>query len=131
MPGGGFFSIDSLRGVWVLVVDDDPLRRRTLVDILVYCGALVTPVASAEDAFGVMRQIKPDLLVVALTDDESVSFIRRVRSLKPEDSGVVPAVVVNRCGDDDLARSRGFQALLRIPLDPWQLCRVVSNLMTV
>jgi CheY-like chemotaxis protein len=131
MSGGGFFSIDSLRGVWVLVVDGDPLRRRTLVDILVYCGALVTPVASAEDAFGVMRQIKPDLLLVALTDDESVSFIRRVRSLKPEDSGVVPAVVVTRCGDDDLARSRGFQALLRIPLDPWKLCRVVSNLMTV
>jgi CheY-like chemotaxis protein len=131
MPGGGFFSIDSLRGVWALVVDGDPLGRRTLIDILTYCGALVTPVASAEGAFRVMRQIKPDLLVVALTDDESVSFIRRVRSLKPEDGGVVPAVAVARRGDDDLARSRGFQAFLGTPLDPWKLCRLVSDLMTV
>src|SRR4030095_11330114 len=69
---GGFFSIDSLRGVLVLVVDDDPRGRRTLAEILTYCGALVTPSASVEDAFRVMRRIKPDLLVVALTDDESL-----------------------------------------------------------
>jgi CheY-like chemotaxis protein len=128
---GGFFSIDSLRGVLVLVVDDDPRGRRTLAEILTYCGALVTPSASVEDAFRVMRRIKPDLLVVALTDDESLSFIRRVRRLKPEDGGVVPAVALARGGDGDLARTSGFQGFLRMPLDPWTLCGVVSNLTTV
>ena len=131
MPGAGFFSIDSLRGVLVLVVDGDPRGRGALVDVLTYCGALVTPTASAEDAFGVMRRIKPDVLVVGLADDESGAFIRRVRCLKPEDGGVVPAVVVACGGDDDLARSRGFQGYVRAPLDPWGLCRLVSNLMTV
>jgi CheY-like chemotaxis protein len=131
MPGGGFFSIDSLRGVLALVVDADPRGRRALVDVLDYCGALVTPTVSAEEAFGVMRQIKPDVVVVGLPDDESVAFIRRVRCLKPEEGGVVPAIAIAPRGDDDLARARGFQGYVRSPIDPWGLCRLVSSLMTV
>lgn len=131
MPSGGFFSVDSLRGVWALVVVADPAARQVLTDILVYCGALVTPTACGDDALGVMRQITPDVLVVTLSDGDSQAFIRRVRQLKPEDGGVVPAVAFGRGGDDDLARSRGFQAFLPTPLDPWELCRLVSNLMSV
>jgi CheY-like chemotaxis protein len=131
MPCGGFFSVDSLRGVWILVVDGNPRGRATLMEILSYCGALVTPIGSAEDALSVMRQVKPDVLIVALLDDEDFAFIRQVRGLKPEEGGVVPAIAIARDIGDDLARSRGFQAHLRTPLDPWELCRLVSSLMTV
>ena len=110
MPRGGFFSVDSLRGVWVLIVDSNPRGRETLGEILSYCGALVTLMAS---------------------DDDDFAFIRQVRGLKPEDGGVVPAIAIARDGDDDLARSRGYQAYLRPPLDPWELCRLVSSMMTV
>jgi len=131
MPRGGFFAVDSLRGVWILVVDSDPHGRRTLVEILSYCGALVTPLASVDEALSVMRQVKPDLLLVALLDDD-FGFIRQVRALKPEDGGVVPAIAVGAAdGVDDLARARGFQAYVRTPLDPWGLCRLVSRMMTV
>lgn len=131
MPSGGFFSVDSLRGVWILVVDSHPRGRETLGEILSYCGALVTPLSSAADALGVMRQVKPDVLIVALADDADFSFIRRVRGLKPEDGGVLPAVAVAGDADDGRARARGYQAHLRTPLDPWELCRLVSSLMTV
>lgn len=132
MARGGFFSIDSLRGVWILVIDPDPHGRRALVEILSYCGALVTPLAGTADALGVMRQVKPDLLVVALLGDDDFDFIRRVRALKPEDGGVVPAIAVGPADAmDDLARTRGFQAYVRTPLDPWALCRLASSLMTV
>ena len=131
MPCGGYFSVDSLRGVLVLVVDSHPRDRETLREILSYCGALVTPTASVDEAAGVMRQIKPDVLIVALPEDDDVAFIRDVRNLKPEDGGVVPAIAIARDADDDLARSRGYQASLRTPLDPWELCRLVSSLMTV
>jgi CheY-like chemotaxis protein len=130
MPSGGFFSVDSLRGVWVLVVDSNPHSRATLGEILSYCGALVKPMASAAEALGVMRQVKPDVLIVALTDDEDFAFIRQIRALKPEDGGVVAAIAIAHEADDDLARSRGYQAFLRTPLDPWELCRLVSSLMT-
>jgi len=123
--------VDSLRGILVLIVDGNPRGRETLREILAYCGALVTPTASAADAVGVMRQVKPDVLIVALPEDDDVAFIRQVRSLKPEDGGVVPAIAIARDVDDDLARARGYQASLRTPLDPWELCRLVSSLMTV
>ena len=77
-----------------------------------------------------MRQVKPDLLIVTPTDDDEMAFIRQVRGLKPEDGGVVPAIAITRDGDDDLARARGYQACVRSPLDPWELCRLVSSLMT-
>ena len=131
MPCGGYFSVDSLRGILVLIVDGNPRGRETLREILAYCGALVTPTALAADALGVMRRVKPDVLIVALPEDDDVAFIRQVRSLKPEDGGVVPAIAIARDVDDDLARARGYQASLRTPLDPWELCRLVSSLMTV
>jgi CheY-like chemotaxis protein len=131
MPHGGFFSVDSLRGVWILVVDRHPRERDTLVQLLTYCGALVTPLASPDDALGVMRQVKPDVLLVSLTDDHDLAFIRRVRSLKPEDGGVIPAIAITRGDSDESVRARGFQASVRAPLDPWDLCRLVSTLMTV
>ena len=131
MSSGGFFSVDSLRGVWIIVVDGNPRGRETLVEILSYCGALVTPVASADDALSVMRQVKPDVLIVAAVDSDDFEFIRLVRSLKPEEGGVVPAIAIARAVDPDLTRARGFQAHLRAPLDPWELCRLVSSLMTV
>jgi CheY-like chemotaxis protein len=131
MPHGGFFSVDSLRGVWILVVDSNPRGRETLREILTYCGALVTPIASVNDALGVMRQVKPDVLVVALADDDDFGFIRFVRNLKPEDGGVIPAIAIAREADDDLLRLSGYQGSLRTPLDPWELCRLVSSLMTV
>jgi CheY-like chemotaxis protein len=130
MPSGGFFSVDSLRGVWILVVDADPRGRQTLVEILSYCGALVTPIASVDEALGVMRQVKPDVLIVVSKDNANDDVVHRVRSLKPEDGGVVPAIAVAREIDDETARARGFQAHLRTPLDPWELCRLVSSLMT-
>jgi CheY-like chemotaxis protein len=131
MPHGGFFSVDSLRGVWVLLLDSDAQGRATLGEILSYGGALVTPLASAGETLAVMRQVKPDVLIVTLTDDEHFHFIRRVRALKPEDGGVIPAIAITRDVEDDLVRARGYQSVLRPPLDPWELCRLVSNLMTV
>jgi CheY-like chemotaxis protein len=131
MPHGGFFSVDSLRGVWILVVDSNPRGRETLREILTYCGALVTPTASVNDALGVMRQVKPDVLVVALADDDEFGFIRGVRNLKPEEGGVIPAIAIAVEADDDLLRLSGYQGCLRTPLDPWELCRLVSSLMTV
>ena len=132
MSRGGYFSVESLRGVWILVVDGDPHGRRTLVEILSYCGALVTPVTSGAEALAVMRQVKPDLLIVALTAADDLAFIRQVRALKPEDGGVVPAVAIARVDEvDDVSGAREFQAYVSTPLDPWSLCRLVSNLMTV
>ena len=103
------------------------------MEILSYCGALVTPLASPAEALNVMRQVKPDVLVVTLAQSGDLAFIRLVRALKPEEGGVVPAIAVGSADSpsDDTVRARGFQASLRKPLDPWALCRIVSELVTM
>lgn len=135
MARGGFYSVDSLRGVHVLVVDYEADCRDLLSSVLHYCGALVTAVDSPEAALAVMGLIKPDVLVVDLTegDKDGHWLIRQVRSLKPEDGGVVAVIAVSAAGNPaGLARAgaAGFVACLVKPLDPWQLCRVIAGVTT-
>lgn len=132
LEGGGFFSVDSLRGVWVLLLDSDPAGLRSLTQVLEYCGALVTGVATPEQALQVMRQVRPDVLVAAMSADEqeAVGLIRRVRAFKPEDGGVMPAIAVVPSAEigEDYMRAGGFEGYLAKPVDPWRLCRMVSSL---
>lgn len=132
MSRGGFFSVDSLRGVHVLVVDDDRDSRDLVVAILQYCGALVTAVARAAEALDVMRQVKPDVLVVDLGISvvEADRLLRSVRGLKPEDGGTVPAIAYGgqaRAERRDPAAA-DFDAYVAKPVNPWELCRLITSL---
>jgi CheY-like chemotaxis protein len=125
--------MDSLSGFYALVVDSEKERRAVVGGVLRYCGALVTPVETPEAALTIMQLLKPDVVVVDFTrpDDGGLDFIRRVRALKPEDGGVVAAIAIGDGGTNgELARSRGYDAYLTRPLDPWELCRIVSSLLT-
>ena len=66
MTRGGFFAVDSLRGVHVLVVDDEADCRDLLTAILGYCGALVTTAGSTGEALHVMELIKPDVSTICV-----------------------------------------------------------------
>ena len=90
MARGGYFSVDSLKGVHVLVADDDAIARDVITAILHYCGALVLTVGSSRQTLDMMRLIKPDVLVVKLDlpDRDGKALVRDVRQLKPEAGGV-------------------------------------------
>jgi CheY-like chemotaxis protein len=133
MATEGFFSVDSLAGVHVLVVDDDADARELLSAVVRYCGALVTTVGTAGEALQVMAVIKCDVLVVdaSAPSGEGLRLMRAVRKLKPENGGVVRAIAlsgVDRAQDRDEALAAGFDSHLTKPVDPWQLCRLVSTL---
>jgi CheY-like chemotaxis protein len=127
MTGDGFFSVDSLRGMWVLLIDDERSSRELLTDILEHCGALVTAVGSAEAALGVMRHVKPDVLVTSLfhSHRDAKWLIKEVRSRKPEEGGVIPAILITPA-----APAPGFEGHLVHPFDPWDLCRLITNITT-
>jgi len=131
MIADGFFAVDSLVGVHVLVVDGDPPCRQLLSAILRYGGALVTTTASADEALGVMRVAKCDVLVVELelAPESGVDLIRRVRALAPDVSDGVRAIALSE-GAANLhgARAAGFDASLTKPIAPWALCRLVATL---
>jgi CheY-like chemotaxis protein len=135
MARGGFFAVDSLRGVHALVVDDEPDCRELLTAILEYGGALVTAVGSVREALGLMALIKPDVILADLVMDgeDGFALIRQVRALKPDDGGTVPAIAVSALAteaDREGARDAGFDAYVTKPLDPWELCRLISALLS-
>jgi CheY-like chemotaxis protein len=130
--GRGIDAAESLSGIYGVVVDGDKERRTLIAGILRYCGALVTAVETPAAALAIMAVLKPDVIVADFERpvESGLTLIRSVRALKPEDGGVVPAVAVGDGETCDLARSRGYDAYLTRPIDPWELCRVVSQLLT-
>ena len=130
MSRGGFFAVDSLASVHVLVVDDDAAFRDVLISLLQYCGALVTALAAPDEAIVAMNQVKPDVIVVTVGPDDAAAAAlpRRVRARKPEDGGNAPIVAILRGGGSD-ATPEGANVHLTEPLNPWELCRVISTLL--
>jgi CheY-like chemotaxis protein len=124
---------DALSGVHVLVVDDDDDARQLIRTILEYCGALVTVVASAREALGVLERVTPDVVLsdISMPSEDGYWLIRQVRALDPARGGALPAVALTAHGmthGPDRTRAAGFQAHLRKPIEPWDLCRTLSNL---
>ena len=127
-----YYAPDALSGAYTVVVDTDKERRMLVSGILRYCGALVTPVETPIDALAVMQLLKPDVVVVDFSrpHDEAVTFLGRVRALRPEEGGKVPVLAI---GEDsataEVAQAHRFDAHLARPIEPWALCRAVSDLL--
>ena len=130
MARGGFYSIDSLRGVYALLVDSETENRAVLTSILRYCGALVREVTFPGDALAALRETTPGVLVMGIRApaDPAWALVRCLRALRPEDGGKIPAVGVGPVTEADNARANGFNGYLEEPFDPWALCRMVSEL---
>jgi CheY-like chemotaxis protein len=129
MARGGFFAVDSLTSVHVLVVDADIAFRDVIVALLRYCGALVTAVGTAEEALMAMDQVKPDIVVITVGGDRvaAASLPRRVRARKPEDGGNVPILAILRQPAEGALPD--VNAQITEPLNPWELCRLISTLL--
>lgn len=126
------FPNDSLRGIHVLLVEDDDDSRALLETVLQYCGALVTAVASAREAMSTLARVKPDVLLsdLSMPEQDGYWLIRAVRALPAERGGAIPAIVITAHGHPhgvDRTLDAGFQAHLRKPVDPWELARIVAT----
>ena len=125
-------SIETLRGVHVLLVDDDKEAVELLATILRYSGALVLGAGSARAALKALQTVKPDILVtdIAMPEEDGYWLLREVRSLSPAQGGTVPVVAIADDTHDHGARrirDAGFVAYLLKPIDPWELCRTLAT----
>jgi CheY-like chemotaxis protein len=124
---------DALVGIHVLVVDDDSDARELLRTVLEYCGALVTVVNSGPEALRVLDRVMPDVVLsdIAMPTHDGYWLVREVRALPPDHGGSIPMVAITAHGEQhgpERTLSAGFQAHLRKPLDPWELCRAIAAL---
>jgi PAS domain S-box-containing protein len=123
---------DRIRGLSVLVVDDEQDARELLASMLTLCGATVTTAATVGSALEHVVHHRPDLIVsdVGMPGEDGYDLIERVRNLPPAEGGKTPAIALTayaRSADRSRALLAGFNAHVTKPVDPAELISIVAN----
>jgi CheY-like chemotaxis protein len=127
------FPADALVGLHVLVVDDDAEARELIRTVLEYGGALVTVVATARDALRTLQRLTPDAVLsdIAMPHENGYWLIREIRALDAARGHRLPVIAITGhtlVHGPDRTLPAGFDAHLRKPVDPWELCRTIAAL---
>ncbi len=122
-----------LRGVTVLLVEDDPDNREVLRLILEQHGASVSSAASAPEALEIVKNARPTILIsdIGLPDLDGYELIRRVRRLDPREGRRIPAIALTAHAspeDRTAALRAGFQAHVAKPVDSRELVATIASL---
>ncbi len=120
---------DALRGLDVLVLDDEADARDLVTAVLVKSGARVRTAGSADEAIALLREHRPDVVLsdIGLPTEDGYAFIRRVREI---DRTVPAAALTAYASIDDRRRAleAGFQAHVTKPIEPSKLTLLVASL---
>jgi signal transduction histidine kinase len=122
----------ALNGIRVLVVDDEADAREVVALILERCGAKVFVAGWASEAFEILQQELPDVLVadIEMPGEDGYSLVRRIRLLPGDRGGRITAIALTaHAGAHDLAKvmSAGFQRHVPKPLQPGDLITAITT----
>lgn len=114
----------------ILLVDDDDTNRKLVRVILGGNGYLIREAVSAQQAMEMLREAKPDLLLldIRLGDGSGLDVIRTVRADPAFDE--MPAVAITAQAmknDESRFLAAGFDGYLSKPIDTRQLPDVVER----
>jgi PAS domain S-box-containing protein len=125
-----------LNGVWVVVIDDEPDAREMIKVIMEQWGARVTALATVAEVIdalaGEANGQRPDVLVadIAMPEEDGFDLIRKVRKLKPERGGTIPAIALTAyAAKEDRLRtlSEGYHLHLSKPVSLIELASAVES----
>jgi CheY-like chemotaxis protein len=122
-----------LLDIKVLVVDDDEDTRDLLDEVLTARGARVVSASTVEQAFSMLQETRPDVIVsdLGMPGEGGLALLRRVRGLPPESGGATPAIAVTgstSSKDRTGSLEAGFQGHLPKPVDVQMLVRLIGEL---
>jgi PAS domain S-box-containing protein len=123
----------QLRGLRVLVVDDEEDARGLVGAILEECGCEVTLASSVEEAMLRLKEARPDVLLsdIGMPEADGYDLIQQVRALPREQGGDVPAAALTayaRPEDRRRMLNAGYSIHLAKPIEPAELVAVVTTL---
>lgn len=126
-------SSNTLSGLQILLVDDEPDVRDVLATVMEGSGAKVIAASSVQEALEVLDQIQPDILVsdIAMPQEDGYMLIRQVRERETRQGGCLPALALTayvREEDCQQVIKSGFQKHLSKPVDTTDLVMTVANL---
>ena len=121
----------SLRGMKVLVIEDDLDTRDLIQRLLESHRAGVVVAATAPEALEVLQRDRPDMIVsdIGLPDVDGYELIRRIRRLEDPIANT-PAVALTafaRYEDRTRALGAGFNAHVAKPVEPSELVITVGS----
>jgi CheY-like chemotaxis protein len=126
-------SPEFLRGMKVLVVDDEQDTREFVRTVLERSGANVMTSYSVPHAMDIFERHRPDCVIsdIGMPDEDGYSFIQRVRALPRHLGGETPvAALTAYARDEDRLRilRSGFQAYILKPVEPSDLVIAVAGI---
>ncbi|HXI11645.1 MAG TPA: PAS domain S-box protein [Thermoanaerobaculia bacterium] len=119
----------SVKGLQVLVVDDEAEMRTMIATILRVGGASVVTASSGAEGFDQLSNERFDALVcdIAMPDEDGHALVRRVRA-SDEAWSSIPAVALTAFGGPlqrELALAAGFNEYVKKPFSPRELLRAL------
>ena len=135
-PAPGREAKASLRGLRLVLVEDELDQRQLLRRVFADQGAEVRVAEDAAGGLELVRSLRPQVLVsdLGLPGVDGYEFLRRVRELPPGEGGRVPAVALTafaRTVDRQRALRAGYQAHVAKPAEPAELVAIIAHLASV
>jgi CheY-like chemotaxis protein len=123
----------TLRGLSVLVVDDDPGSREFVRTTLEHSGAVVVSASSAREARERLKREPVDIVVsdIVMPHEDGFELIRHVRELDAKSGRHTPAIALTalaRTDDRRRALDAGYQMHVAKPIDAIELVSTVERL---
>lgn len=121
-----------LKGLRILVVDDEADSRDLVSAILTRCGGEVKCCETAGEAIKTFREWKPDLLLsdIGMPNEDGYDLIKKVRKLRSKLAKEIPAIALTAYAtDEDRARTlaAGFHKHIAKPIEPKVLVRSIAG----
>lgn len=126
-------DVPRLDGLRVLIVDDEEDTRDLVGFILRDVGASVRQTADARDAYAIVEEWSPDVIVsdLRMSSEDGYTFIKNVRARAPRQGGQIPAVAITGLTGDAVkmtALDAGYQNFVRKPIQSAELIAVLASL---
>ena len=126
-------ALTDLRGLNVLVIDDEADARELIGYLLETCGASVKQAPSAAAALDVLNSNALDLVIsdIGMPGEDGYALIRSIRTLPDEAKRSVPAIALTAFAlNEDRSRAlvAGFNVHIAKPVEPSELVRAVVDL---
>lgn len=121
-----------LKGLRVLVIDDDTDTRELFAFVLLQEGADVFIASSAQEAINTLNQAELDLVLsdIQMPEEDGYGLIGQIRALEARQGKHIPAIAITAYAREEdrlRALSAGFQCHLAKPVDLDELITTVVS----
>jgi CheY-like chemotaxis protein len=125
--GETFLHRDRLRGIEIVLVDDDPESRKMVTTVLRAAGASVLPLDSANAGLELIDQRRPDLVItdIAMPEMDGYAFTRILRT---REYGMGLKIVALSAFPAASEERGNFDAYLSKPIDPFRLVDEIARI---